>query len=298
MNKSAIMFALILNAFQATAHADELVVAAGDEYVSDSETAAGDRGDFGPAQHPEDAPVSGEAVADGAQDSAEFQRLFGGVSNPETSVSVADQKTISAVSAAALPWWSIPVGLLAIGAILIIRGRALKADLPMEAIHVVSRQHMGKDGTLALIEVNDGDQRKRRLLVGLGGGAPRLVADVSAWEVAVAAPSNIANDAVAVVGPDPVDSATTSSGVEERRASLHVAPATFETQLSQAAACYGAAESDQESNSNSGRSKAELIEDVLAQRDLVRLETVGSEVTERPVRSARKPSYSSREVLV
>ena len=48
-------------------------------------------------------------------------------------------------------------------------------------------------------------------LVGLGGGSPRLVADISAWEVAVAAPSNIMNDAVAVMGPDPCPVAPTES---------------------------------------------------------------------------------------
>lgn len=297
MNKSAIMFALILNAFQATANAEAIVVAEGDEYASESEVVVAEQAAFGPVQKPAEGQDAGESSSEGVEDAAEFQRLFGGMSSGE-GLSKADQKTIDAVATAALPWWSIPVGLLAIGVLLIVRGRALKTDLPMEAIHVVSRQHMGKDGTLALIEVNDGDQRKRRLLVGLGGGAPRLVADVSAWEVAVAAPSNIANDAVAVVGPDPVEAQPVSAGVDERRASLHVAPATFETQLSQAAARYGAADSDNTSTGDEGRSKAELIEDVLAKRDLVRLETVGGEGGERIGRGARKPSYSSREVLV
>ena len=118
---------------------------------------------------------------------------------------------------------------LAIGVLLIVRGRINGAKVPVEAIKVVSVSY--KEGTLALNEVHDGDSRKRRLLVGLGGGAPRLVADVSAWEVAVAAPSNIANDAVAIVGPDPEEQAS----VEEIRPQLRVAPKAFETHLAQAA---------------------------------------------------------------
>jgi hypothetical protein len=147
---------------------------------------------------------------------------------------------------------------------------------------------MGKDGTLALIEVHDGDSRKRRLLVGLGGGAPRLVADVSAWEVAVAAPSNIENQAVAIVGPDPHPEV--AEAVNDRRANLHVA--SFDGHLHQAAELYS------EAPRPKAPSKHDLIEEVMAQRDQVRKTSDCAPGDERPIREARrKPSYSSREVV-
>lgn len=296
MKLSAIMFALILTATQATAYADELVVAEGDESAS-NQTISSDEGEVhGPAVAVGDAVTNAATVVRDNADKAEFERLLGGEGSPQVGDSAADRKAIGSVSAAAWPWWSIPLGLLAIGALLIVRGKALKKDLPLEAIHVVSRQPMGKDGSLALIEVQDGDSRKRRLLVGLGGGSPRLVADISAWEVAVAAPSNIANDALAIVGNDPMPSSPAE--VEERRSQLHVAPASFETQLSQAAALYGANDTDSRTGEQSSQSKADLIEDVLAKRDLVRMETVGNETPSETGRGGRKPSYSSREILV
>jgi flagellar biogenesis protein FliO len=295
MKLSAIMFALILNAFQATAHAESLVVAAGDEYASKSETPVASTGEYGPVLAETAAKQDASAEEASKTDRKEFDRLLGQVAAPKA-LSTAEQKTVDSVANVALPWWSWPLGLLAFGVLLIARSKANKQQVPLEAIHVVSRQPMGKDGSLALIEVQDGDSRPRRLLVGLGGGSPRLVADISAWEVAVAAPSNISNDALAIVGPDPMEN--TADQVEERRAQLHVAPNSFSTQLSQAAARYGEQESSESTSSAEALSKADLIEDVLAKRDMVRLETVGDIESSRKGRNARKPSYSSREILV
>ena len=294
MKQSAIMFALILTALQGAAHADSTGVAGGDESASNPAILLADGPEYGPAVDGNN-PVAPSAPTVEVDD-AEFQRLLGSAPAASDSAASGERKAIDSVAAAAWPWWSIPLGLLAVGALLVVRGRALNKDMPMEAIHVVSRQPMGKDGSLALIEVHDGDARPRRLLVGLGGGAPRLVADVSAWEVAVAAPANIANDAIAVVGPDPLPESTTNA--DKRRAQLHVAPASFESQLGQAAARYGANIGNGAATEAAGRSKAELIEDVLAQRDIVRLETVGENGNGRNGRTTSKPGYSSREVLV
>ena len=296
MKLSAIMFALILTATQATAYADGLVVAEGDESASNQTISTHEGEVYGPSVASNDATADAVTTNREKADRAEFERLLGGQGSSQVGDSAADRKAVGSVSAAAWPWWSVPLGLLAIGALLIVRGKALNKELPQEAIQVVSRQPMGKDGSLALIEVQDGDSRKRRLLVGLGGGSPRLVADISAWEVAVAAPSNIANDALAIVGDDPMPS--TPAEVKERRSQLHVAPASFETQLSQAAALYGANDAAPEATEQTSQSKADLIEDVLAKRDLVRLETVGNEPSARSGRGGRKPSYSSREILV
>ena len=286
MNVSAIGFALILTAFQQPAYGDDLVVAAGDEYATNNQTDEAQAGDFeGPVP-----AIGGDSASEGAgetseADQAEFQRLFG--ANKPHGTQKADKKVAAQTAEMAWPWWVWPVGLLAIGVLLIVRGRINGAKVPVEAIKVVSRQAMGKEGTLALIEVHDGDSRKRRLLVGLGGGAPRLVADVSAWEVAVAAPSNIANDAVAIMGPDP----EAQAGVEDIRPQLHVAPKAFETHLAQAADRFD----DQEAPMNN---KADLIEEVLAQREQVRRESADILSGTKGLRKARrKPTYSSREVV-
>ena len=110
---------------------------------------------------------------------------------------------------------------------------------------------------------------------------------MSAWEVAVAAPSNIANDAVAIMGPDPEEQAS----VEEIRPQLRVAPKAFETHLAQAADRFD----DQDVSKDN---KANLIEEVLAQREQVRRESADILSGTKGIRKARrKPTYSSREVV-
>jgi len=283
MKLSAIAFALILTAFQQPAYGDELVVAAGDEYATENVMA-------GPTQAPVDEQVASEPVPMGPAEDVEFQRLFG--KTAPAPLPKADQKLVDSASQLAWPWWSWPLGLLAIGVLLIIRSRVQNPQIPVEAIRVVSRQTVGKDGTLALIEVHDGDSRKRRLLVGLGGGSPRLVADVSAWEVAVAAPSNISNDAVALVGPDPDSDPQVATS--PTTAPLRVAPKPFEGHLQQASERYAVSEERSAPSSE----KADLIEEVLAQREQIRRDSASVLGGTKGIRQAkRKPTYSNREVV-
>ena len=47
-------------------------------------------------------------------------------------------------------------------------------------IHVLSRAGLSRTASLAMIEVTGADGQSRRMLIGVGGGAPRLVADLSA----------------------------------------------------------------------------------------------------------------------
>ena len=281
MKLSAITFALILAAVQRPALGDDIVVAAEDEYATNSEIE-------GPVEGPAVDPVGLSAAQDSVvtAELAEFERLFGSASGP--SLTAVDQTVAAKTSEMAWPWWMWPVGLFALGVLLIVRGRINRATVPVEAIKVVSRQTLGKDGTLALVEVHDGDSRKRRLLVGLGGGAPRLVADVSAWEVAVAAPSNITNDAVAVVGPDPdVGNAPVPLHAAPN---LRVAPKPFDAHLASASQRF--------EGSDVGENKADLIEEVLAHREQVRRESADVLSATSGIRKARrKPTYSSREVL-
>jgi len=301
MKKSALFLALILIGINQPALGNELVVAEEDGSASignDELPVASIDGDAADLVTVEPAPTADPGVAaDGIDEKQQFQRLFGDA--PKSTTTPRDRAIVEQAAAAAWPWWSWPVGLLALGILLIVRSRVNKQVLPTEAIRVVSRQPLGKDGTLALIELNDGDARTRRLLVGLGGGSPRLVADVSAWEVAVAAPSNIANDAVAVMGPDPearfAAVAPTPENVaptpenlgsaDEDAPNLRLARKSFGTHLSQAAQRYGdAAEPIAQSNE-----RQDLIEDVLAKRERVRRESVGEK--------ENKKAYSSREIL-
>ena len=295
MKQSALFLALILIGINQSAHGSDFVVAEEDGSVSigkDELPAASKFEETAELVTVEPAPTAvAPATADGIDEKKEFQRLFGDDPTAKSGTE-RDQAIIQQAAGAAWPWWSWPVGLFALGALLIVRSRVNKQELPTEAIRVVSRQPMGKDGALALIELNDGDRRTRRLLVGLGGGSPRLVADVSAWEVAVAAPSNIMNDAVAVMGPDPeaaappVSQSLDTNQVDQRPApNLRLATKSFGSHLSQAAQRYGTTAEA----ANDGAERQDLIEDVLAKRERVRRESVGEK--------SDKKSYSSREIL-
>jgi hypothetical protein len=285
MNKSAHVVALLLIALNQPAYGDTLIVAEEDGTATapqDVEPV------FGPVTSAEAALAPKEVEADGVNEVDEFQRLFGA---QETSLQKNDKKVVEKAKAAAWPWWSWPLGLLAIGVLLIIRGRVTKGAVQKQAMTIVARQDMGKEGTLALIELADGDRRTRRLLVGLGSGAPRLVADVSAWEVAVAAPSNIANDAVAMVGPDPDETVC----VEPQPAVSKIAlvPKAFSAHMSQANGRYETDSLESPTDVASGPSRVDLIEEVLAVREQVRSESVSTKKS-GPL---RKPAYSSRGVV-
>lgn len=154
-------------------------------------------------------PVHGELREDGAPTTVEVREAGEVASHPDDAAlydrffNVPDSTTIPAPSEEpvakkmgemSVPWWLIPICMLAIGLLLLMRNKVTKVAVSRQAIRIISRTQMGKEGSLAMIEVADGDQRTRRLLVGFGGGAPRLVADVSAWDVAVAAPSPVLAD--------------------------------------------------------------------------------------------------------
>ena len=124
------------------------------------------------------APVASPATAD-----PNYDRLLGDEPPPPTPESP---------DAVSLPVWVWPMaGLLVV---LVIGGRYLEsrrrrsAGPPLE-LRLVSRLSRGREGQLAVIEVADGAGAYRRLLVGLGGGAPRLVMelDSSTFETALVA---------------------------------------------------------------------------------------------------------------
>ncbi len=77
-----------------------------------------------------------------------------------------------------VPAWVWIVGIACVSALFLLRSRSLKALRGADAIEVLSRSQVSKDGSLAVVEVTEVDGVRRRLLVGFGGGAPRLVADL------------------------------------------------------------------------------------------------------------------------
>jgi len=99
---------------------------------------------------------------------------------------------------AATPWWLWPLGLLgtlgAAGFVL----KTRKADGIPGDIKVISRTGLSRTASLAMIEVIGSDGEPRRMLVGVGGGAPRLVADLSENIV----PSREATDAERSAGAE------------------------------------------------------------------------------------------------
>ena len=141
---------------------------------------AGSQGDGAPASDaigdvtPEPQPV---APAPGEQ--VLYERLLG-QQDPALPASGTEgtQGLALGVEAPTVPGWLWVVGILGGAALLLLRSRSLKALRGPAAIGVLSRSHLGKDGSLAIVEVAEADGEKRRLLVGFGGGAPRLVADL------------------------------------------------------------------------------------------------------------------------
>lgn len=93
------------------------------------------------------------------------------------------------------PSWMWPVGLLMLAAIVALRWQTQRAPDPAARMRVIQRMMLGREGHLALVEVGEDDDR-RRLLIGYGSGAPRLVAELDVPEVATASPRPEATSAV------------------------------------------------------------------------------------------------------
>jgi len=90
---------------------------------------------------------------------------------------------------AAPPWWMWPMGLLGVAgaAGVVIRNRTT-TDGISDDIHVLSRAGLSRTASLTMIEVTGADGQTRRMLIGVGGGgAPRLVADLSTPRTTVTA---------------------------------------------------------------------------------------------------------------
>ena len=131
-----------------------------------------------PAAPPSPAPVVAPApppAAPAGVAEAEYQRLLG------------ELPVAPAVPPPPLPGggaWGLGLlvpALLVIAGLLLWRAR-LQARLrgPGPGMRLLSRLPLGREGSLLLVEVDDGRGETRRLLLGAGGGAPRLVAELDA----------------------------------------------------------------------------------------------------------------------
>jgi hypothetical protein len=215
------------------------------------------------------------------EDEELYSRFFGG--EAEEAEAEPEAPVVEAARDSAWPWWVWPVGIMSVGVLFFMRGKAREKLLPTHGIRIVSRSALGKEGTLAMIEVADGDHRTRRLLVGFGGGAPRLVADVSAWDVAVAAPAPESAAAPHHTGPDPLQAVP----VQVEQAAV---PASFGGTLKTAAARYEASTAPVlNTDTQEAATHDELVADVLAMRDT-------KELT-KSVSTQRHPAYSRRQVV-
>jgi len=238
-----------------------------------------------------------EPVVSHPEDEALYGHFFG---EPDA-VAPAEQDApvVQETQDMAIPWWLLPFGMLGVGVLFLMRGRAVKSLLPQQDIRVLSRTQLGKEGSLAVIEVADGDHRKRRLVVGLGGGAPRLVADVSAWDVAVAAPSMVeADEPRMVVGaPSNVEFEPVEAPVTLPAQS---AEAPFGHALQGAAARYSAAMGEtpqEETHPSPAVSHGDLVAEVLALRDAKPLNGDQTLKTLKTLKTPKTPGYSRRTVV-
>jgi flagellar biogenesis protein FliO len=106
---------------------------------------------------------------------------------PDTS---AASRRVEEMNLPETPGWLWPTGLLLLALLVGLRWQLNRTEDAPSRLKVVQRVMLGRDGNLAVVEVGEGADR-RRLLVGYGGGAPRLVAELDApneasAEVAVA----------------------------------------------------------------------------------------------------------------
>ncbi|MEC7949148.1 MAG: hypothetical protein VX265_16380 [Myxococcota bacterium] len=128
------------------------------------------------------AAAAEETVADPMASTPREQALYERLLGADETRPVSDADTPPAagldIEAPTVPGWLWVVGGVGGVGLLLLRSRSLKALRGPDAIAVVSRSQLGKDGSLAVVEVAEADGEKRRLLVGFGGGAPRLVADL------------------------------------------------------------------------------------------------------------------------
>ncbi len=123
------------------------------------------------------APAAADPLAD---------RLLGGSAAPGADPAAAAPAAPTAGLPLAPAWlWAVLIVVAA--GLLWLRARITAGPSDGPSLTVVGRTLLGREGNLAVVEVKDGD-RTRRMLIGYGGGAPRLVAELADGDTAAPAP--------------------------------------------------------------------------------------------------------------
>ena len=76
-------------------------------------------------------------------------------------------------------YWFWPMALVLVAGAYFWKRKKVDANDDRNEINIVGRASLGREGSLAVVVVGDPQGQPRRLLVGYGGGAPRLVADLA-----------------------------------------------------------------------------------------------------------------------
>lgn len=136
-----------------------------------------------------------------ADEPATYERLFG-EGSPPAETAAPEGSPLAPLKLAG------PLALAGVAMFLAWRLRASGAGSAVgKPLQVISRHPLGDRAALVLVEVVDADGERRRLLVGTGGGAPSLVADLGLVpgpaaepepaDVAGAAPVNVTEEILA-----------------------------------------------------------------------------------------------------
>lgn len=270
---------------------------------------------YGPAPPPQ---VMGPFPEDGAQDptraepqaeptaetqrSGEFERLFGDASPAETAPT-----TPPRLPAPQMPLWLW--GLLGLMLLALLVSRRTLFSGKREAddgILVTSRTSLGREGNLAVVEVGDGTGGRRRLLVGFGSGAPRLVADLTPMpEVLALAQETLGPRAIpTVVEAEETPSATTRRTPPPQRGPsvadrpLAAGPSdaerggglTTSQRWESALEAEGAAPPARRTATRPLESRGDLIAEVLAERTRRSIEVGGEIDLDEPLPAEEEPA--------
>jgi hypothetical protein len=106
----------------------------------------------------------------------EMERLFGGAPSGVQAPPAIPTVTLPSPD---VPLWAWPLVLVGAVALYVLRDRLLRRRQPAPVLRVLGRVSLGKEGSLALVDVDDGRGGSRRLLLGLGAGTPQLLTDLS-----------------------------------------------------------------------------------------------------------------------
>ena len=171
------------------------------------------------------------------------------------------------------PGWIWPVGLTLLALLVGLRWQLNRGSEAPSRLQVVQRVMLGRDGNLAVVEVGEEGDR-RRLLVGYGGGAPRLVAELDVPDAAGSTPPT---------GADP-------SARRWQRALRRALPATGQSSEP--------SESLQKASEARLRPRTSLIAEVLAERDAPEVtQAAASDQSARPGATAKRPDSTTSPVV-